>query len=323
MNAKIFASRLTSGGFSSVHTGVRGIDVYIRKLHEKAYIVGVLDFALGGAPDGGQLRALESNLAFIYNTTEIIFVAFAYDSYGARLELSECGCYWIYNEQSCMLEIYDGQPGEFLNVRQMLERPESTVAGYIFSCNNFIIAANIIVFIIMEAIGDTKNALFLYEHGGITVDSLFERYEIYRLLTSIFLHAGVRHIFNNMLVLFFIGNSLENIVGRIKYLLIYFGSGIAGGIVSQLWGLMQDDRYTVCVGASGAIFGIIGAMIWVLIRNRGRLGDRALPRLIIYVVLSIYIGLTRTGISLPAHIGGLMGGFLLALLLYRKDDVKV
>lgn len=96
-----------------------------------------------------------------------------------------------------------------------------------------------------------------------------------------------------------------------------------GGIVSQLWGLTQGDMYTVCVGASGAIFGVIGAMIWILIRNKGRLEDMRLPRLIIFVVLSIYMGLTTAGVSLSAHMGGLAGGFVLAVLVYRKDGLKI
>lgn len=322
MNVRTLASRLAGGGFSRLKTGISGVDVYIRKINEKAYIVGLLDFGSGPIADIGQISAMEENLAVIYNTADIIFVVFAYDSYEARCRISDLKNYWIYNEQSCMLEIYDDQPGEFLNVRGMIEKPEITVANRVFSCNNIIIAVNVIVFVILEILGDTENALFLYRHGGITADSLFKEHEVYRLFTSMFVHAGIMHIFNNMLVLFFIGNDLERAIGRVKYLLLYFGSGLAGGIVSQLYYSQSGELYTVCVGASGAIFGVMGAMLWILVRNKGRVESVILPRYIIGVVLSVFTGFTAKGISQSAHIGGLIGGFLLAVLLYRKEGLR-
>lgn len=319
MNARILTSKLVNGGFNRIKTGVPGIDVYVKKIRDKTYVIELLDFGRKDMADIERVVALENNLAVIYDTSEILAVAFAYDSYGARQRLSEVKNYWIYNEQSCMLEIYDDQPGEFLNIRELIERPEATVANRVFSCTNMLIAANVIVFVIMETLGDTENALFLYRHGGITAHSLLEEHEVYRLFTSIFLHSGIRHIFSNMLVLFFVGNDLEQIIGRVKYMLLYFGSGLAGGIVSQLYySRSPDDLYTVCVGASGAIFGVMGAMIWVLARNKGRVGNKILSRYIIGVVLSIFMGFTAAGISQSAHIGGLIGGLVLAALLYRK-----
>lgn len=322
MNVRTLASRLAGGGFGRLKTGVSGVDVYIRKIKEKSYIVGLLDLGSGPVADIGQISAMEENLAAIYNTTDIIFVVFAYDSYEARCRIADLKKYWIYNEQSCMLEIYDDQPGEFLNVRGMLEKPEETVANRIFSCNNIIIAVNIIVFVILEILGDTENALFLYLHGGITANSLFKEHEIYRLFTSMFVHAGIRHVFSNMLVLFFIGNDLERAVGRIKYLMFYFGSGLVGGIVSQLYYNQTGALNTVCVGASGAIFGVMGAMLCVLVRNKGRVQNVVLSRYIVGVVLSVLTGFTTKGVSQSAHIGGLIGGFLLAVLLYRKEGLR-
>ncbi len=322
MNVKTLASRLANSGFGRINTGIFGVDIYLKKVREKAYVVGLLDFGPQRSADMAQVSALESNLSVIYGTTDIIFVAFAYDSYDARCRMADLKNFWVYNEQSCMLEIYENQPGEFLNLRAMIERPERTVANRILSFNNAVILVNIIVFAVMEIIGDTENGIFLYEHGGITAQSLFEKKEIYRLFTSMFLHSGISHIFNNMLVLFFIGNDLEAAIGRIKYLLLYLGSGLAGGIVSQLYYYQQGELYTVCIGASGAIFGVMGAMIWVLVRNKGRVEKAVLPRYIIGVALSVFIGFTSEGVSQSAHIGGLIGGFLLAVLLYRKEGIR-
>lgn len=321
MNVKTLASRLANSGFGRINTGISGVDMYLKKVREKAYIVGLLDFGSQRSADMAQVSALESNLSVIYGTTDIIFVAFAFDSYDARCRMEDLKNFWVYNEQTCMLEIYENQPGEFLNLRAMIERPESTVANRILSFNNAVILVNIIVFAVMEIIGDTENGMFLYEHGGITAQSLFGEKEVYRLFTSMFVHSGISHIFNNMLVLFFIGNNLEAAIGRIKYLLLYLGSGLAGGIVSQLYYYQQGKPDIVCVGASGAIFGVMGAMVWVLIRNKGRVEKAVLLRYIIGVVLSVFIGFTSEGVSQSAHIGGLIGGFLLAVLLYRKEGI--
>lgn len=321
MNVKTLASRLANSGFGRINTGISGVDMYLKKVREKSYIVGLLDFSLQRSADMAQVSALESNLSVIYGTTDIIFVAFAFDSYDARCRMEDLKNFWVYNEQTCMLEIYENQPGEFLNLRAMIERPESTVANRILSFNNAVILVNIIVFAVMEIIGDTENGMFLYEHGGITAQSLFGEKEVYRLFTSMFVHSGISHIFNNMLVLFFIGNNLEAAIGRIKYLLLYLGSGLAGGIVSQLYYYQQGEPDIVCVGASGAIFGVMGAMVWVLIRNKGRVEKAVLLRYIIGVALSVFIGFTSEGVSQSAHIGGLIGGFLLAVLLYRKEGI--
>lgn len=188
----------------------------------------------------------------------------------------------------------------------------------ILTFNNLIILINIIIFIIMMFGGNTDSARYLYEKGGAAPDSVINEHEYYRIWTSMFMHSGIRHIFNNMLVLFFMGELLERTAGHIKYLAIYIGSGIIGGVISQLIYYSQGEFYVVCVGASGAIFGVIGAMIYVLIRNRGHVEHLSLSRMILFVILSVYMGLTTTGISLSAHVAGLVTGFIFALILYRK-----
>lgn len=319
MDAGFFIEELQKKGYRQIKTGIGGIYAFKRKKKGTGHVVGVVS-CKGACPYSGQmLNMLEESLGVVYKTRNILFVVFTDDDlYGARCALEGNMSHWIFDERNQKLIIYDNQPGKFFGVDKILEaKPTGPLTRYVFTCNNFIIAVNVIVFIVLEIQGNTYSSRFLYEHGGITPASLFEYHQIYRLFTSMFLHAGIRHLINNMVVLFFIGESLEKETGRLKYLLIYFASGIAGGIVSQLY-YRSIGQEVLCVGASGAIFGTIGAMIAVAALNRGRVENFTLPRLILYVVLSIYLGVTSVGVSVSAHIGGLVTGFLLAMLLYRK-----
>ena len=97
-------------------------------------------------------------------------------------------------------------------------------ADAIFSVKSFIIyliAINIIIYVIMEIAGDTQNTQYMLAHGALNVKLILNDGEYYRLFTSMFMHAGFSHIFNNMLVLFFIGDNLERAVGHIRYFIMY------------------------------------------------------------------------------------------------------
>ena len=260
-----------------------------------------------------------SNLINEYGYSNVLLVAFTDNSYGIRTSLPAVQ-YWIYNNRARKLEIYDDQPGHYYGLEVELENLKAAPKYNNFlNVNVFIVAINIIVFIIMEIIGDTESSMFLYQCGGKTPSSVILDTQYYRYLFSMFIHSGFRHIFNNMLLLFFIGDNLERALGHIKYLILYFGSGLIAGIVSQVYYYMCGNLYVVCIGASGAIFGVLGALIWVLIRNNGRLENLSLPRIIIYCILSV--GVYREGVNVMAHVGGLIGGFLIAMLLYRRRGV--
>ena len=120
-----------------------------------------------------------------------------------------------------------------------------------------------------------------------------------------------------MLLLIFLGDTLEKTVGKLRYLIIYLLGGLAGNIVS-IWAGLRGGDYAVSAGASGAIFAVIGALIWIVFKNKGRLEGYSTQRLLLMAGLSVINGLMETGIDNWAHIGGLAGGFLLAVLLYRK-----
>ncbi len=179
--------------------------------------------------------------------------------------------------------------------------------------NLIIVAANIVVFLVLSILGDTEDTRFMLEHGA-EFAPLVKEGEYYRLVTSMFLHFGIDHIFNNMLVLIFLGDMLEQCVGKLRYLLIYLGGGLIGNIVS-VWFAFRSQDFAVSAGASGAVFAVIGALIWLVLRNKGNLGEYSGRRLVLMAVLSVLQGLTAGGVDNCAHIGGLVSGFALALVL--------
>ena len=156
---------------------------------------------------------------------------------------------------------------------------------------------------------------FLLEHGALYAPAIREG-EWYRLLTHIFLHGDILHLGNNMLILFCLGNALEHYLGKISYVGIYFFSGILAGLGSVVY----NTDNTVSVGASGAVFGIIGAMLWLVLRNKGKLKGFTGPRMLLFVFMSVYAGFIDRGIDNAAHIAGLIAGFLLAMVIYRRSE---
>jgi membrane associated rhomboid family serine protease len=172
-----------------------------------------------------------------------------------------------------------------------------------------LLAANILVYVITAVQGAGLNS-----PGG----SLYLRWVLFgpavaqgdwwRLITSAFLHGSLLHIAFNMYFLWFVGSAVETALGRGRFLLIYFVSALAGSA-----GALVDTPRTLVVGASGALFGLLGAAL-VLERQRNFvLGGSALGLIVINLVLSF----TLSNISIGGHVGGLIGGVLCTLVLSK------
>ena len=193
----------------------------------------------------------------------------------------------------------------------MKKRPEAV-------CTVVLIVINVAVFLILSAMGDTEDAVFMMNHGGMYEPLIVQEHEYYRLFTSMFLHFGMSHLLNNMVLLGALGWNLELETGKIKFLIIYLVSGLGGNLLSLYYdqSLPLGER-AVSAGASGAIFGLMGALLYVVIANRGRLGRLSGRGMLFMIALSLYYGLTSTGVDNWAHIGGLVCGFILSVILYR------
>lgn len=142
--------------------------------------------------------------------------------------------------------------------------------------------------------------------------------EIYRLITAAFVHANVLHIFFNMYALYALGPQIEKFYGRKRYLLIYLGSALLGSLLSVVL------TNNVSVGASGAIFGLFGAMLYFGYKYRATLDGFLRSGIIPVIVINLLLGFMIPGIDVYGHIGGLLGGLVLsyAFGVVNKENKK-
>lgn len=184
--------------------------------------------------------------------------------------------------------------------------------------NVAIIALNVLVFVFLETRGSTEDAGFMVKWGAIYIPQVFSHGEYYRLLTAMFLHFGASHLVNNMLVLFVLGERFELVMGHINYCVFYLFSGLLANLASVYVQLQRGlNGWDVTAGASGAIFGVVGGLSYVVAVNRGQLNGLTNRQLGFMALLTLYHGFNSKGVDNAAHLGGLIAGFLLAVIMYR------
>lgn len=181
--------------------------------------------------------------------------------------------------------------------------------------NLLLVIINIAIFLwMLISGGNTESASYMLEHGAMYAPAVLEDHEYYRLFTSMFLHFGMTHLFYNMLLLFFAGDMLEEKVGAVRYLCIYLLGGLAGNLLSFGVHVRMDDD-VISAGASGAIFAVIGGLVYLVVKNRGHLENIDARGVCIMAALSLVQGFTESGIDNFGHLGGFLGGFLAAAVL--------
>jgi len=179
-----------------------------------------------------------------------------------------------------------------------------------------LIILNVLYFLYLEIAGSSEDVYFMYEKGAMLAPAVLEDGEYYRLLTAVFMHFGIDHIINNMIVLFAMGDNLERALGHVKYLVFYLFCGVGANWLSMM--LDSPDSMVISAGASGAVFGVVGGLFYAVLINRGQLEDLSTRQLLVMIALSLYLGFTESGVDNVAHIGGLILGILAGVLLYRK-----
>ena len=185
--------------------------------------------------------------------------------------------------------------------------------------NTCIIGINVAIFLFMTMAGDVL-ADVIYFLGAMEWNAILNGGEYYRLFTSMFLHFDVDHLFHNMVFLFFVGCYMEEALGSIKYLVFYLLSGVGAGMVSMYYDRLLELN-AISAGASGAVFGVVGGLLYIVIRNKGRYEGIGLTGILIMVFGSISYGFMESGVDNAAHIGGFLCGFFLNIILYHKRKI--
>jgi membrane associated rhomboid family serine protease len=172
-----------------------------------------------------------------------------------------------------------------------------------------LIGINVGIYLVELATGGTINGVGskIFEKGAL-YGPLVAQGDWWRLITTSFLHYGPIHLGFNMLFLYWVGTPVEQYLGRARFLLVYLVSGLAGSA-----GALVLTPNGITVGASGAIFGILGAALVLERQGSYVLGGSAMGLIVINLVLSFAL----SHISIGAHIGGLIGGAACMLVLSR------
>ena len=267
------------------------------------------------------------SLSIFVNLGESVDLNIIKDNNISLIELSsfeDIGKYdFVLNSYPNILEVeQDSEKGMELFVKLTSEinrknRIENDKAEEIFSKKRpvityILIVINLIMFLItaMDS-GDifSISTNSIYKYGGlVSIDYLSSISDYSRIFTSGFLHAGLIHFIFNMYALYVIGPQIESFFGKFKYTIIYIGSLIFGNLLSLLF----LNGNVISCGASGAIFGLLGSLLYFGYHYRVYLSDVIRSQIIPLIAINLFIGIMLSGINVVAHIGGLIGGFLVS-----------
>ena len=256
------------------------------------------------------------------------------DTEKAKRLCEKDGFCWIIDSRAYRLLIHETQVADFYGWKDILEEylfaltRENREAAHAEKTGKtdylrnvpwvsaILVAVNVIVFLICTFTGD-----LLYNKGAFLVTALWQG-EWYRLFTSMFLHWNVEHLFSNMIVLYYVGAIVERRLGSIPYMMLYVLSGFAGNVFSMGYELLTN-AYGSSAGASGAVFGVEGALLFLVMAHRGKLESMTAGRVAFAIAFSLYCGFTSAGVNNAAHVGGVLMGFTVAAVMAAYNKIKL
>ena len=316
-------------GYKPIKTNIPAFSYFKKEENEKIILVCMLDdtldnrilpeflyYGMEQLVSDYSLKGYEVHSLGIYITNEIE---------KGKQSVSSKWNRWILEERTGNLIIYEDQPSDFFQVSQLITK---AVQGKIprkhiplTPVNTILVIINILYFIVSEWCGGSENSRVMYQLGALQIGSFLEQKEWWRLITSGFLHFGFSHLINNMIVLLGLGIYVENILGKGKYLFLYMTSLMGANVISVLWYQKIGELYVLSAGASGAICGVVGALLYLAIKHKGRIETVTSRQLIYMILFTMFYGITSVGVNNSAHIGGLVIGFFLCMALSKKHSL--
>ncbi|QAY66404.1 rhomboid family intramembrane serine protease [Paenibacillus protaetiae] len=189
-----------------------------------------------------------------------------------------------------------------------------------------VIALNIIYFIIVAATGSLTDGYHLFNYGAFYSEpgqDPMGTAQIYRYVTSMFMHGGIEHLLFNMFALLIFAPPLERLIGHTPFLLFYLLSGILANAVSAAMAIALDEDGVLSVGASGAIYGVYGAYLFLALFRKAWLDSGSRTTVYMILISGIVYSLMVANVNLWAHVGGGLAGFILFGLFDRFMQRKV
>lgn len=245
-------------------------------------------------------------------------IRFVENTEGVWLIAVDTGRIYLFENQS---EDFDGLYSYLEQELKEAEKSRKKQKRFLFPLkpvNIMFVVLNILYFLSivasrgLHAVNDTN---IMLEMGALNYES-FVGGRWYEIITSLFMHFGISHLLNNMVLLLYVGCELEDRIGSLRYFILYLLAGICGNFAS-LWYYHSIGEAVVSAGASGAIFGVIGALFVVLLKQ-GKNSQNLTPKRLLFLAgITIYYGMTTIGVDNAAHIGGFLGGIISGFLLSK------
>lgn len=192
-------------------------------------------------------------------------------------------------------------------------RKENLIEQYKKSPVTFTFLGIIIVyFIIMSLNGGTTNSLNLLRFGALYPPFMLRFNQYYRLITAIFIHIGIMHLFFNSYALYIFGTQIERVMGSLKYLIFFLLAGIGGNIVTYFF-----NFDSISAGASGSLFGILGAFVYLIRHHKNMITPEGRKSILMLLGINLLITIVTPSISITAHFGGLIIGYFLSYIFIK------
>lgn len=333
-------------GYNKIPSNLPEFTFFFRAERTFVNVFHVVDYRLGLYISEDQYSHLKETIIAFFKEkhveeVHILSLLICTDTQKARLLCGNDPFCWIIDPLENRLIIHETQAADFYGMRGRLEdflykiaagiyegpdtikednaagrsRIEQVRSAYI---TFLLVVCNVVLFIICTFTGE-----LVYNIGAFSAMNLIEEGGWYRLLSSMFLHWDIGHLVSNMLVLYYIGSVVERRIGHLPYLMLYLMSGLAGNILSAGYELFTAD-FIRTAGASGAVFGVEGALIVQVLLHRDKMEHMTLGRVVFAVAFSLYCGFTSSYVNNAAHLGGVMMGFVLAALIwfFKKGNIR-
>ena len=211
------------------------------------------------------------------------------------------GNVWLFTEDYGKLYVFENQPTDFDSLYDVIDK--KTVVDNRRSQHNLMRMFGVVtpIFLLMNVLVYLA-CVYIYQPTDLAVNvyAISEKRQYYRFLTSMFTHFGITHLLGNMVILIALGARIENIIGRLNYVIVYIVTGLAAAFASYI-NFFCNDIYDYSAGASGAIFGLLGVLVVIAFYNKGRVKDLSLMNMLILFILTLVDGLMSEGIDNVAH----------------------
>lgn len=325
---------LAEEGYAKIPSNLPEFTIYYRMENNYVNVFHVIDYRQNLYILEDQYLHIKEKIKNLFkekgiHNIHILSLIISADMHRARQLYGDDTMCWILEPFEQRLIIYENQVSDFYGMKGKIEyflsharqeqipqipskeksNPAHVTIAFVF--------INIAIFIICTFTED-----LLYNIGAFNAMAFLEQKEYYRIFTSMFLHWDINHLISNMIVLYYLGEVVEKYFGAVRCGIIYLVAGISGNLLSMIYE-MYAGLQIGSVGASGSIFGIIGALLVLVLVHKGHLEQITIGRLLFMISYSLYSGFVGSNINNAAHIGGFVSGVIMAFILwFMKNKTK-